>query len=246
MHERRTLMVRNPGRPTMERLPCRLSRDEKLARMDRTDAIERTIEQLEAGVAAVKAKAKVEIDELQEKLGELQTERRKIRNERLNGFEERLVDCELLEDAAEGMLYVFRLDTREVAQCRDMAPHEQRELQLEGRETRTVDIPEDVVTVTRFDSDPGGIGSDEDEEDVDEAEEGKTEGPIGKLYGHEHEYNEGQCITCGEPDPETKAALAPTKPVRRKKGEKLAKQAGTGSAKKKGGKGYDARAVGAH
>lgn len=240
MHERRTLMVRNPGRPTMERLPCRLSRDEKLARMDRTDAIERTIEQLEAGVLAVKAKAKVEIDQLQEQIGELQAERRKVRNERLNGYEERLVECQLLEDSAEGMLYVYRLDTREVAQRRDMAPHEQRELQLEGRELLTVDIPEDVATVTRFDSDPPGV------QDDDEGDDEKAPGTNGKHYGHECEFNEGTCITCNAEDPDFEKPAEAAKPVRRKKGEKLAKQEGTGSAKKKGGKGYDTRAAGAH
>ena len=164
MHERKTLMIRNPGRPTMERLPCRLTRDEKLARMDRTDAIERTIEQHEAEIAAIKAKAKAAVDEVQTKVADLQTERKKVRNERIAGFEERLVECELLEDAGEGVLYVFRLDTLEVAQRRDMAPHEQRELQLEGRSSRTVDIPDDVASVVRFDSDPPGTGDEEDDD----------------------------------------------------------------------------------
>lgn len=238
MHERRTLLVRNPGRPTMERLPCRLTRDEKLAKMDRTDAIERTIEQTEAEIAAIKAKAKVAMDQLAEKLVELNDERRKIRGERLDGYEERMVECELLEDPSEGTLYVFRLDTMEVAQRRDMAPHEQRELQLEGRTTRTVDVPEDVTDVVRFDSDPPG--TDEEGED-DDAKAGG--GSNGKHYGHEHEYNEGACITCGDPDPE--AGPAPTKPTRRKKGEK---QEGTGSAKKKvkGRGGYDTRAAETH
>lgn len=222
MHERKTLMIRNPGRPTMERLPCRLTRDEKLARMDRTDAIERTIEQHEAEIAAIKAKAKAAVDEVQTKVADLQTERKKVRNERIAGFEERLVECELLEDAGEGVLYVFRLDTLEVAQRRDMAPHEQRELQLEGRSSRTVDIPDDVASVVRFDSDPPGTGDEED----DDGEEG------GGTYGHEHEYNEGACITCGEVDPDAEPPAAEaTKPKRRKRGEG------------KGSKGYDTRAA---
>lgn len=234
MHERRTLLVRNPGKPTMERLPCRLSRDEKLAKMDRTDALERTIEEVEAEIAAMKAKVKVEIDKLQERLGDLNKERREVRNARLNGYEERLVECELLEDPSGGHLYVFRLDTMTVEQRRDMAEHEQRELELEGRVTRTVDIPDTVTDVVRFDSDPPPSADDEDEG-------APTEGTNGKHYGHEHEYNEGSCITCGEVDPE--APPAAPKPTLRKRGEK---QEGTGSAKKGRGKGrgYDTRVAG--
>lgn len=248
MHERRTLMVRNPGRPTMERLPCRLSRDEKLAKMDRTDALERSIEEVEGQVLALRAKAKADVDALQERLGELNKERRQCRNARLNGYEERLVECELLEDAAEGMLYVFRLDTREVAQRRDMAPHEQREIQLEGRETRTVDIPEDVGTVTRFDSDPPGATDEKKEDEDEKKEEAKPEGVNGKHYGHEHEFNEGSCITCNAADPDFEKPAEAAKPVRRKKGEKAPKQEGTGSAKKKrgAGRGYDTRTAGTH
>lgn len=213
MHEQRQLLVRNPGRPTMERLACRLTRDEKLARMDRTDAIERTIEQHEAEIASVKAHAKVEIDRLQETLTELQSERRKVRNERLDGYEERLVECELLEDPSGGMIYVYRLDTMQVAQRRDMAPHEQQELKLEGRVTRTVDVPDDVDEVVRFDSDPPSVTEPE-----------PTNGKAAH-YGHEHEYNEGACLTCGVADPDGKAPVEATKPKRRKKGDAAASAA---------------------
>lgn len=219
MHEQKTLAVRNPGRPTMERLPCRLTRDEKIAADERRYAVERTIEQLNAEMEAIRAQKKAELDELAQKKAELEKEARSIREQRLDGFEERLVECELLEDLPAKSIYVLRLDLMEVAQRRDMAPHEQRELSLDGRTMRTVDIPEDVAEVTRFDSDPPGVV-------VEEAEPAN-----GSSYGHEHEYNEGACIVCGEVDPDYDAPAKASTPRRRRKGS---------------GKGYDARAAAGH
>lgn len=241
MHIRKELPIRNPKKPTLERLPVPLTEAEQLATMRRTDAVDRTLDERRAQIEAIKARAKEDANEVYEEITKLEAERRELRDQRLSGHEVRLVPCELLEDVEAGKLYVFRLDTLEVAQARDMEPGELAELrkqpglELGDRPTRTVDLHEDVEEVRRFDSDPPGVGQGEAVvEDV-------PSGTNGSHYGHEHEYNEGACITCGEVDPESPAT---PKPTLRKRGEK---QEGTGSAKKKGkGRGYDTRAAGTH
>lgn len=239
-HERKTLTVRNPLKPVPERLPCKLTREEKYQRTERRFALERTVEDLDSQIAAVKARAKSEMGDLADERQEVVTEMRTIREQVLTGEEQRLVDCLLLEDVDEGCLYVFRLDTGEVVQRKDMRPEElealrQQKLPLGEQVTKTVDIPERVETVKRFDSDPPGV-----EETIDREDNGN---------GHEHVFNEGACETCGEfeccaeyatgsgehgdecdkrePDPEPK-------PTRRKRGDG------------KRGKGYDTRAAEAH
>ena len=244
MHERKTLIIRNPRRPTQERLPVALTEAEQLATMRRTDAIDRTIDQLRATIEAVKARAKAEASAILEGIAELETERRELREQRLSGHEVRLVPCELLEDIGEGKLYVFRLDTMEVAQVRDMEPGELEELRkapqldLQDRPTRTVDVPSDIEAVARFDSDPPGVGV-ESEASAEGDGDGEVERPEG--YGHEHDYDDGACITCGEADPDYEAPVEASKPTRRKRGQK---QEGTGSAVKSKGRGYDTRVAG--
>ncbi len=241
MHTRKELPIRNPKKPTMERLPVPLTEAEQLATMRRTDALDRTIDERRAKIEAIKAKAKADANDVHEQIAELEAERRELREQRLTGSEVRLVACELLEDVAAGKLYVFRLDTREVAQVRDMEPGELAELrkqpalELGDRPTRLVDINEDVEEVKRFDSDPPGVGAEPVEEEADEVAEANG-GTNGTAYGHEHEYDDGVCLTCGERDPDYDAPVEPTKPTRRKRGE----------GKAKGGKGYDTRAAEAH
>lgn len=214
MHERKTLPVRNPNKPTLERLPCRLTRDEKLARMERRMSLERTAAALDAQVEAIKAKAKADADEVREKRAELAAEMIALREQILEGSEERLVECLLLEDLNAAKIYVLRLDLGTVAQAKDMEPRELQDLRqrlpLEDRVMRTIDIPEDVVEVKRFDSDPPGVGEE-----------------VPSTYGHEHEYDEGACLTCGEVDPDYDAPVEAQPPKRRKGGRK--------------GKGYDDR-----
>lgn len=214
MHERKTLPVRNPNKPTLERLPCRLTRDEKLARMERRMSLERTAAALDAQVEAIKARAKADADEVREKRAELATEMIALREQILDGSEERLVECLLLEDLNAAKIYVLRLDLGTVAQAKDMEPRELQDLRqrlpLEDRVMKTIDIPEDVAEVTRFDSDPPGA-----------AEEAPS------TYGHEHEYDEGACLTCGEVDPDYDAPVEAQPPKLRKGGRK--------------GKGYDDR-----
>lgn len=248
-HVSKELPIRNPKRPTLERLPVPLTEPEQLATMRRTDALDRTIDERRAQIEAIKARAKEEANKLYEEIVELEAERRELRDQRLSGAEVRSVPCELLEDVEEGKLYVFRLDLREVAQVRDMEPSElaelkkQPQLELRDRPTRRVDIPSSVEEVRRFDSDPPGLGDDDQDEPKPDAEDAKG-GSNGSAYAHEHEYDDGSCITCGQPDSEAEAEAEPTKPVRRKRGEK---QEGTGSAKKKGkGRGYDTRAAETH
>lgn len=202
MHQFRVLPIRNPGRPTLERLPCKLTRDEKLAAMDRRLAAERTAEEVEAEILAIKAKAKADANARAERLASLRDEMRTLRNQILAGTEDRLVECELLEDREAGLIYVYRLDTREVAVARDMAPHErqQPELDLEGRETREVGIPDSVTLVRRFDSDTPDVGT--EEADGDQDEDGDEDEPGDEQ--HECTWNEGACVVCGAEEPATK------------------------------------------
>lgn len=205
MHERKTLPVRNPNKPTQERLPCKLTRDEKLARMERRLGLERTVSALDAQIETIKARAKAEADQVREKRAELATEMVALREQILEGFEDRMVECLLLEDMNAAKIYVLRLDLGTVAQAKDMEPRELQDLRqrlpLEDRVMKTIDIPEDVVEVTRFDSDPPGA-----------AEEAPS------TYGHEHEYDEGACLTCGEVDPDYDAPVEAQVPTRRKRG----------------------------
>lgn len=222
MHERKTLPVRNPNKPTLERLPCRLTRDEKLARMERRLGLERTVSALDAQIEAIKARAKADADLVREKRAEFAAEMVSLREQILEGFEERMVECLLLEDMNAAKIYVLRLDEGRVCQAKDMEPRElddlRQRLPLEDRVMRTIDIPEDVEEVKRFDSDPPGVGDE-----------------VPSTYGHEHEYDDGACLTCGEVDPDYEAPVEATKPTRRKRGE--------GKAAKGSGKGYDTRAA---
>lgn len=213
MHERKTLVIRNPQRPTLERLPCRLSREERYARMERRMACERTIAEHDAQIEALKAAAKKAIAEVQDRRDEIASESVALRDQILDGHETRSVECELLEDRATGHLYVYRLDTGEVCQRRDMAPHErdQPDLPLDAMPTRTVHIPDGIDDVVRFDSDPPSVGA--------EAESAKSTGGNGSTYGHEHEYDDGACMVCGEVDPDAAVPEPETKPRRRRKGE---------------------------
>ncbi len=208
MHERKTLPVRNPNKPTLERLPCRLTRDEKLARMERRLGLERTVSALDAQIEAIKAKAKADADEVREKRAELATEMTALREQILDGSEERLVECLLLEDLNAAKVYVFRLDLGTVAQAKDMEPRELQDLRqrlpLEDRVMKTIDIPEDVEEVKRFDSDPPGVAAEEPP----------------SSYGHEHEYDDGACLTCGEVDPDYDAPVEAQAPKKRKGGRK--------------------------
>lgn len=219
MHQFRVLPIRNPGRPTLERLPCKLTRDEKLAAMDRRLAAERTAEEVEAEILAIKAKAKADANARAERLTSLRDEMRTLRNQILAGTEDRLVECELLEDREAGLIYVYRLDTREVAVARDMAPHErqQPELELGGRETREVGIPDSVTLVRRFDSDTPDVGTEEPDGDQDD-----EDGPGDDQHGCT--FDDGVCVVCGVEEPP--APIEATKPRRRK------------------GKGYDDRGSG--
>ena len=226
MHERKTLVVRNPNKPTMERLPCRLTRDEKLARMDKRMALERTREQIDAAIESHKARVKALVTGLMEDRAEVDAEMRGLREQIIDGTEERLVECRLLEDVEAGALYVFRLDEQVIAQRRDMAPHElkakreQPGLPLGDEVRMLVDIPEHVDTVKRFDSDPPGV---EDDDQVEAPESG----PGSPGYGHECEFNEGACVTCNAADPDYEGEVVETAaPKRRKKGEGKRKNRG--------------------
>lgn len=218
MHVRKTLTVRNPLKPVPERLPCKLTREEKYQRTERRFAIERTVEAVDGEIAEVKAKAKAKAAELNERRNELTTEGRTIREQVLTGEETRLVDCLLLEDLEEGAIYTYRLDTGEVVTRKDMHPDELRELRsrlpLDEKVEKTVEIPDGIEVVKRFDSDPPG---------VTETDEDGFERPPG--YGeesdeHECTYGDGECVVCGEIEP----VEEPPQPVRRKKGEGRAKR----------------------
>lgn len=225
MHERKTLVVRNPRKPIPERVPCRLTQAEKLAKMERRMGIERGVDDLDARIASIKSKAKAEVSLVEDERSQLTTEMRTLREAIVDGIEHRMVDCELLEDIETGSLYVLRLDTMEVVQRRDMAPHELKarreapELPLGERVVRTVEIPEDVASVRRFDSDVAGVGDESGEED----EDGEGEGE-GEEVEHEHSWNEGACITCGIIEHDTE------KPTRRKRGEGKRKDRGAETA----------------
>lgn len=212
MHERKTLNVRNPLKPVPERLPCRLTRDERYTKIERRLALERTLDELNARIEEVKAQAKVEISEIKEEVHQVTEEMRAIREQVVSGEETRLVDCQILEDLNEGCIYIFRLDTGEVFSRKDMHPDElaklRSKLPLEEPVQRTVDIPDNVTRVRRFDSDAPGdalstgplIADPEQGEEDDE---------------HEHTYDEGECVVCHAPEPEQEAQ----KPVRRKRGK---------------------------
>lgn len=228
MHIRKTLTVRNPLKPVPERLPCKLTREEKYSRTEHRMAIERTIEELDGEIAEVKSKAKAKVTEINTKRTEHINEMRTLREQILNGTEVRIVDCLLLEDLNEGALYTYRLDTGEVVTRKDIRPEELAELRsrlpLDEKVEKTVDIPDGIEVVKRFDSDPPGVV----EEDVDAGElaadgEDTEERPPG--YGEESDehdctFNEGECVTCGAAEPEEEEP----KPVRRKKGEGRAKR----------------------
>lgn len=219
MHERKTLPIRNPNRPTQERLPCKLTRDEKLQKMERRLGLERTVAALDAQVEAIKARAKADVEAVKTKHSEFAAEMIALREQILEGHEERLVECFLLEDLNAAKIYVLRLDENRVCQVKDMEPRElddlRQRLPLEDRVLRTVDIPEGIEEVKRFDSDPPGVGEE-----------------VPSTYGHEHEYDDGACVTCGEVDPDHETTVETPAPKRRK-------------ARKKGkGRGYDTRVAG--
>lgn len=245
MHVRKTLTVRNPLKPVPERLPCKLTRDEKNQRMESRLALERTVDELDGKIIEVKSKAKAKVTELTDSKGQHLAEMRRIREQILNGTETRMVDCLLLEDLEEGVLYTFRLDTGEVVTAKDIRPEELRELRsrlpLGDLVEKTVDIPDGIERVKRFDSDPPGVqedtSDDEPEEDAsssdtDEPEDGDDEKP--ESYGHECTFEDGECVVCGEAEPESDGAAtiaeAPA-PVRRRRG---------GESKRKS-RGYDNR-----
>jgi hypothetical protein len=208
MHERKTLNVRNPLKPVPERLPCRLTRDERYTKIERRLALERTLDELNARIEEVKAQAKVEISEIKEEVHQVAEEMRTIREQVVSGEETRLVDCYLLEDLNEGALFVYRIDTGEVVSRKDMHPDELAKLPLEERVQKTVDVPADVARVRRFDSDAPG--------------DALSTGPLVADPGqgeedeeHEHTFDEGECVVCHAPEPEPEAQ----KPVRRKRGK---------------------------
>ena len=173
MHVRKSLVVRNPLRPVPERLPCKLTPEEERNLTKKAFALERSAEEIEAEALAEKARSKAKLAKLGDERTRVLADKRQIREEILAGETIRQVDCLLLEDVEEGALYVFRMDTGEVVQRRDMRPEEreelrQRKLPLEEAVTRTVDIPEAVERVKRFDSDPPGDepeGADSDPSD---------------------------------------------------------------------------------
>lgn len=165
MHVRKSLVVRNPLRPVPERLPCKLTPEEERNLTKKAFALERSAEEIEAEALAEKARSKAKLAKLGDERARVLSDKRQIREEILAGETIRQVDCLLLEDVEEGALYVFRMDTGEVVQRRDMRPEEreelrQRKLPLEEAVTRTVDIPEAVERVKRFDSDPPGVEED--------------------------------------------------------------------------------------
>lgn len=210
MHERKTLNVRNPLKPVPERLPCRLTRDEKYAKIERRLAVERDLDELTGQIEALKAKTKLKVAEINERVREVQEEMRTLREQVVSGEEIRLVDCYLLEDLQEGALYTYRIDTGEVVSRKDMNPDELAKLRsrlpLEEPVQKTVDIPEDVRRVRRFDSDP----LETDQPLIDAAEPADPT----EDDEHEHTFDDGECAVCGEPEPELEAQ----KPTRRKRG----------------------------
>lgn len=250
MHVRKSLVVRNPLRPVPERLPCKLTAEETANLVRKAFALERTAEELDAEAMAEKARAKAKIAKLADERERVLTDKRQIRNEVLAGETVRQVDCLLLEDVEEGAIYVFRQDTGEVVQRRDMRPEEreelrQRKLPLEDAVTKTVDIPEHVEQVKRFDSDPPGSAGDDVEDDgwsrsSDNTADllasiGRDDIPFDVIEG----WTDEQCReaeewvhavtgrTLGDEWPDAPAFMpepvveveAETKPTRRKKGE---------------------------
>lgn len=236
MHVRKTLTVRNPLKPVPERLPCKLTRDEKNQRMESRLALERTADELDSKVVELKSKHKAKVAELTEQKRQHLAEMRRIREQILNGTETRMVDCLLLEDLEEGVLYTFRLDTGEVVTAKDIRPEELRELRsrlpLGDLVEKTVDIPDGIERVKRFDSDPPGVDDDEPDDDAsssdtDEPDEGGDEKPEG--YGHECTYDDGECAVCGEAEPTEEggaAAVEPAQVRRRRAGESKRKSRG--------------------
>lgn len=217
--ERRTLTIRNPDRPGREVLPCELTISEQQHRWQRVAAIMRQRAQIDAEEAAAKAKAKRAREELGE---EHQTLWREIDTNKV----ERAVECEYLVD--DRFMYVLRLDTMRLVRRRELTKDEraaarQGDLFAADAPTRTLDVPDTIETVRRFDEDTPDVGAAEEDGDEDDG---------GEANGHEHTWNEGACVTCGviEDEAAEPAEVQATKPVRRK-GR---------------GKGYDARAVEAH
>jgi len=196
-------------------LPCALTTDELRPRWQRVAAIKQTRAGVEAELAAAKGRAKAAADKLDE-------EERALWSEIDKEAVERKVDCEYLVDEEQGYMYVRRLDTTELVRRRELTRHEKKvalqgDLFAKDAPTRTLDVPEDLETVRRFDSDTPDVGQDEPEPEATED---------GGGNGHECTYNEGACVTCGAVEEEVAAA---PKPKLKKGGRK--------------GKGYDDRAA---
>lgn len=159
-HERRTLKIRNPGKPGKEVLPCRLDTDELRPRWQRVAAIKQTRAGVEAELAAAKSRAKAAVDKLDE-------EERGLWKELDEEAVERKVDCEYLVDEEQGYMYVRRLDTQELVRRRELTKHErqaakQGDLFAADAPTRTLDVHDDIPTVRRFDSDTADVGAEEE------------------------------------------------------------------------------------
>lgn len=212
MHEKRTMKIRNPGKPGREILPTEISIEELRQRWSRVAAIEHETARIEAERESAKSKAKAELDKLAEERSTLWKE---IKDETVD----RTVSCEYLVDEEQGYMYVRRLDTGALVRRREFTKQErlaasQGNLFEQDAPTRTLDVFDDIETVKRFDSDTPDVGK-------DEPETTKAKGDT----GHECTFNEGACITCGKAEPEDEEGGA--RPVRRKGGK---------------GKGYDTRA----
>lgn len=218
MMERRTLTIRNHGKPGREVLPCKLTLTELEPRWARVGAIEQQVLAVEAELAAAKSKAKAALDKLAE-------ERATMWKQIADGSEDRTTQVEYLVDVEEGYMYARRLDMdgpSSLVRRRELTKHElqaarQGDLFERDAPTRTLEVPDDIPTVRRFDSDTPDVGTDEPE---------AASASAGDNGGHECTFNEGSCVTCGAPEP----ADAP--PRRGKRGGK--------------GKGYDTRGAAAH
>lgn len=206
MHVRRTMKIRNPDRPGKEVLPCRLTTEELRPRWQRVAALRKQRVDVAAELAAVKAKAKAKLDELGEEEAAVW---RQIQSE----SEDRQVDVEYLVDEAEGFVYARRLDTSELVRRRKFSKRE-REDAKQGKlfdfdgPTRTVDVPEEIQTVLRFDVDTSDVGDDAEEEE----EQDGSDRPGDEQ--HECTFDDGACLVCGIEEPLPDAVP----PKRRKKG----------------------------
>lgn len=182
MHEKRTMKIRNPGKPGREVLPTEISIEELRQRWSRVAAIEIETSRIDAELAAAKSKAKSELDKLAEERSTLWKE---IKDETVD----RTIACEYLVDEEQGYMYVLRLDTMQVVRRRELTRQErlaasQGNLFEQDTPTRTIDVYDDIETVKRFDSDTADVGRDEPDDDGGN--------------GHECTFNEGSCVTCGK------------------------------------------------